>query len=496
MAKIKNQNLIIVGGKEPVLQEKSVEITENTTTTITADEGFDGLSKVDITTDVAGSGGGDGEEWEYPADIAWARAICENDVQEGFTSKVLQLIGDDFPTLSISIPTNGAVKTSDGSYYTTNATHTWDDTQARTPESCKEYKKLRWIIHYYPANGVSNTALKKFSNAIYRCYYNMTVWGLTENYNHQLEYLDIIGNGSIEASQSNMLGYNAVLKSIEFSNIKGGGLRQLLRDDVVLERLKLGVSNITNLNDLYTSTSLRLKYVEFVDTSNITNMTEAFRNTLITKVPEGLNTSQVTTMASMFFACSALKTVSKEELNTSNVISMASMFGSCANLKSVSINTPQVTNMNSMFSSSRMIESIELSDMINVTSVSSMFYYCNNLKTLNLKNIKVTLTIGSAGSTSSVGYGNLLTKESLINTIKELWDYSTDTSGTTHKLTMGSINTSKIYNTYVKLITPTAEQIAQDPNLIYKMPCELCESTDEGAMLIRDYATLKGWTTA
>lgn len=64
MAKIKNQNLIIVGGKEPVLQEKSVEITENTTTTITADEGFDGLSKVDIITNVAGSGGGGSDNFK------------------------------------------------------------------------------------------------------------------------------------------------------------------------------------------------------------------------------------------------------------------------------------------------------------------------------------------------------------------------------------------------------------------------------------------------
>lgn len=62
MAKIKNQNLIIVGGKEPVLQEKSVEIIENTITTITADEGFDGLKEVEVTTNIASSGGGGNEQ--------------------------------------------------------------------------------------------------------------------------------------------------------------------------------------------------------------------------------------------------------------------------------------------------------------------------------------------------------------------------------------------------------------------------------------------------
>lgn len=41
---------------DPILQDKSVEITENGTTTITADSGYDGLNNVEVTTNVASGG--------------------------------------------------------------------------------------------------------------------------------------------------------------------------------------------------------------------------------------------------------------------------------------------------------------------------------------------------------------------------------------------------------------------------------------------------------
>lgn len=46
---------------DPILQDKTIEIVENGTTNITADEGYDGLNNVEVITNVAGSGGGDQE---------------------------------------------------------------------------------------------------------------------------------------------------------------------------------------------------------------------------------------------------------------------------------------------------------------------------------------------------------------------------------------------------------------------------------------------------
>lgn len=439
----------------------------------------------------------------------------------------------------------------------TRINHTWDDTNARDTVNYKDvYKKVRWIITY-GKSGMINGGVSNQIYGLYKLYMYTTTFFQENRFLEYCEFLTPFVYSGSGTGLSNMFKACTSLQSVPAMNTSNiTGMSSMFNSCYSLESIpEIDTSNVTSMESMVAGCySLRsfpalntskvktmyymfnscysLESIPELDTSSVTDMSGMFQNcnnlksvpamntSNVTKidsmflncyslenVPE-MDTSNVTNMNSMFSGCSMLKTI--PEMDTSNVRSMSMLFSGCSCLRFVpeidtsnatslqgffqncstlqyipKIDTRKSSNMIYMFTNCYNLKTIPEIDMRSATSVSSMFNECRKLESLTLKNIKISLQI--AAST----YGTLLTLDSLLNTIKELWDNSTGTSTLT--LTVGSVNIGKLANVYVKPIDITDEMRAEDEYIDLKKPFVVCESTDEGAMLVTEYVTSKNW---
>ena len=260
------------------------------------------------------------------------------------------------------------------------------------------------------------------------------------------------------------------------------------------DRLQWKCDNIKSL--VYECYNIQLSNVDEMfnglDTSQVTNMSSMFLNcsSLTSLDVSSFNTGSVTDMRYMFQECSNLNILDLSNFDTSSVTNMSNMFYYCLSLKSLDVsnfNTGSVTDMRYMFSYCANLTTILGSlDLIKATNINNMFNDCQALTSVTLKNIKQNLQIGSGTS-----YGTLLDDPTIINTAKELWDLTGSTGQT---LTVATAVSTKLDTIYVKLIGATDEMIANDPYITSKKPCEVCLETDEGAMTLREYIVSKNWT--
>lgn len=236
-----------------------------------------------------------------------------------------------------------------------------------------------------------------------------------------------------------------------------------------------------------------LDFIRGLDTSNVTDMTSMFDtcNRLENLNISHLDTGKVTNMKTMFQNCAMITSLDLSSFNTSNVTNMQMMFYACQKLYDINLNnfdTSKVTNMEQMFSACYLLRTISGKlDMINVTNNTHMFMMVG-ITDVTLLNIKKSLQLGSGTS-----WGTKLSNSTLINTIQQLWDLTGSTSQT---LTLSTTSKNNIANIYVKLVDVTDEMLAQDQYAGSKKPCVVCESTDEGAMTLTEYATSKNWAIA
>lgn len=103
-----------------------------------------------------------------------------------------------------------------------------------------------------------------------------------------------------------------------------------------------------------------------------------------------LNTSQVTTMSSMFYCNKKITSLDVSGFDTRDVTDMGQMFASCSNLASLDVSgfdTYSVKYMISMFASCQKLNSIDINnfDISNLKNTQSMFAYCSTLQSIYCK---------------------------------------------------------------------------------------------------------------
>ena len=130
-----------------------------------------------------------------------------------------------------------------------------------------------------------------------------------------------------------------------------------------------------------------------IDTSEATSMASMFAGckSLVTLDLSGFDTGKVTTMINMFYGCNSLTTLDVSKFNTSEVRDMSRMFQDCKKLQNIDLsnfNTSEVTNMWCMFDGCKSLTALDVSgfDTSKVTNMAYMFYGCELLTNLNLSN--------------------------------------------------------------------------------------------------------------
>ena len=157
------------------------------------------------------------------------------------------------------------------------------------------------------------------------------------------------------------------------------------------------LSNVTDMGSMFAGCHnlAKVEFCEKIDTSNVVDMSYMFddcQKLTDIKNVDKFNTSNVQNMDHMFNSCISLKGLDLYKWNTANVTNMNNMFASCSNLKHVMIgegfDTSNVTSMAFMFYRDANLSGLNVSkfNTAKVADMEEMFSSCSNLKNLDVSN--------------------------------------------------------------------------------------------------------------
>lgn len=306
---------------------------------------------------------------------------------------------------------------------------------------------------------------------------------LPEGITRKEKILHAIASGDTSNIPEGITREEKILQCIAENGGSGGGTERSLKK--LLDFTKKADSLFSNLSDVEKIDS---DIIEKTDTSNVTSMSYMFSGcSALQEVPE-LDTSNVTSMMNMFAYSPAVQNI--PQYDTRKVTDMCGMFMNCSSLQEVpELDTSNVTTMSQTFANCSSLKTIPELDIRNVARLDYAFMGCSALETCLIKNIKLEDGNGEINFSECPN----LTKETLIHIIKELRIVDVTSY---RSIYLATTTLAKLADVYVKTITITDEMRAEDDLIDEKLPFEVCESTDDGAMLITNYVTNKNWELA
>lgn len=172
-------------------------------------------------------------------------------------------------------------------------------------------------------------------------------------------------------------------------------------------------SEVTSMNTMfYTMSSLKNIDVSGFNTTNVTDMYAMFDQTGVIEElnVSNIDTSKVTNMGYMFFSLAKVRELDLTNFDTRNVTNMFGMFEymtAVSKIKfSTKFDTSNATNMGKMFSNARSLQQLDLShfNTKKIKNMTSMFSQMSALKTLDISNFE-TPSLENAGSMFAIDPG-------------------------------------------------------------------------------------------
>ncbi len=233
-----------------------------------------------------------------------------------------------------------------------------------------------------------------------------------------------------------------------YNQVNVEGVTSAIDENIVADNIKEGIE-ILGVKGAFVGGKYTPCYVSF----------KGYKGTDLNYEVTNLDTSNLTTMSTMFENTTSLTSLDLSDFNTKNVTNMNGMFYNNLTLKSLnlsSFNTSSVTDMSYMFYLCKALTNLDLSnfDLTSVNNVGYMFTSCTGMTDLIFGN-----NLGKAFKQKTNNYSSYkldlskstkLTHDSLMDVINKLYDlnlsYDVANGGTlyTQQLILGSTNKAKL----------------------------------------------------